>query len=117
MITVDAASAVPPFEQIRGQLTDQIRAGALPGGTRLPAIRQLAGDLRVAPGTVARAYAELESAGLVESSRAHGTRVRAEQVLDDEVRRAAVRFVQVLRASSTDLEDALGLVRAAWAED
>ncbi len=114
-ISVDPESAVPPFEQIRSQLHDQIRSGVLPAGQRLPSIRQLAGDLRIAPGTVARAYAELESAGLLETSRALGTRVRSGQVADDNVRLAAMRFVEAARLSSTELTDALGLVRAEWA--
>jgi DNA-binding transcriptional regulator YhcF (GntR family) len=107
-------SSVPPFEQIRSQLHDLIRSGGLAAGQRLPSIRQLAGDLRVAPGTVARAFAELEASGLLETSRTRGTRVRPEQVADDQVRQAARRFVEAARSSSTDLSDALGLVRAAW---
>ncbi len=114
MITIDGASAVPAFEQIRSSLTDQIRSGALPAGHRLPSIRQLAGDLRVAAGTVARAYTELETAGLIVSNRTHGTRVRPDQTLDDDVRRAAVRFIAVARRSSTDLGDALGVIRTEW---
>ncbi|MGI8458432.1 MAG: GntR family transcriptional regulator [Propionibacteriaceae bacterium] len=115
MITVDSGTAVPPYEQIRSQLNDRIRAGELAAGSRLPSIRQLAGDLRVAAGTVARAYGQLEAAGLIESSRTHGTRVRPDQSLDDDIRRAAARFVGVARRSSTDLGDALGLIRAEWA--
>ena len=57
-ISLDAASPVPPFEQIRSRVAELIVSGALTGGQRLPAVRQLAGDLRVAPGTVARAYKE-----------------------------------------------------------
>jgi len=115
VITVDDGSAVPVFEQIRSGLSDQIRSGELADGQRLPSIRQLAGDLRVAAGTVARAYTELEAAGLIESSRTHGTRVRADQVLDDDLRRAAARFIQTARRSSTGLADAVGLIRAEWA--
>ena len=114
VISVDETSAVPVFEQLRTHLSDQIRAGELEAGQRLPSIRQLAGDLRVAPGTVARAYSELETAGLIETSRTHGTRVRADQALDDDVRRAAARFIQTARRTSTDLGDALGLIRAEW---
>nr|BFE70493.1 hypothetical protein GCM10020092_037940 [Actinoplanes digitatis] len=44
-------------------------------GQRLPPLRQLAGDLGLAVGTVARTYRELEVAGLVESRRGRGTRV------------------------------------------
>lgn len=114
MITVDHGSAVPPFEQIRTQLADQVRSGTLAAGHRLPSIRQLAGDLQVATGTVARAYAELEAAGLLTTSRASGTRVRAGQAVDLELRRAAERFARLARQRSVPLADALGTVRAVW---
>jgi DNA-binding transcriptional regulator YhcF (GntR family) len=47
----------------------------LPVGTKLPTIRQLAADLGLAPGTVARAYRELEAAGVVASRVRHGTTI------------------------------------------
>lgn len=105
---------MPPFEQIRAQLGDLIRAGALAAGQRLPSIRQLAGDLRVAAGTVARAYSELETAGLIETSRATGATVRAGQCVADDVRRAASRFVATARTNSLSLQDALGAIRSQW---
>ncbi|MEO5981576.1 MAG: GntR family transcriptional regulator [Pedococcus sp.] len=73
VIDIDTESAVPAFEQLRAQLADMIRSGALATGTRLPSIRQLASDLGLAPGTVARAFRELESEGLVTSRVRHGT--------------------------------------------
>ena len=76
-VTVDGSDPTPPFEQIRRQLAALVRSGALEAGDRLPTVRQLASDLEVAPGTVARAYKELEAAGYVETRRAAGTRVRA----------------------------------------
>lgn len=112
MISLDPASAVAPFEQIRSQIADHIRAGSLAGGTRLPSIRQLAGDLRVAPGTVAKAYAALEADDLIESSRTSGTRVRAGKLSPDSVQRAARRYVAAI--GDADLEQALSAVRAAW---
>jgi DNA-binding transcriptional regulator YhcF (GntR family) len=75
-VVVDDASPVPPYEQVREQVARLILSGALTAGTRLPSIRQLAGDLGLAPGTVARAYAELEREGLVGGRGRHGTRVR-----------------------------------------
>ena len=60
-ITVDITSGVPPYEQIRTQIASLIATGALPAGTRLPTVRDLATDLGVAVGTVARAYRELEA--------------------------------------------------------
>ena len=76
IVDVDPQSAVPTYEQVRAQLADLILAGALPEGTRLPSIRQLAADLDLAPGTVARAYRELEAADLVSSRVRRGTVVR-----------------------------------------
>jgi GntR family transcriptional regulator len=75
-LTVDPADPVPPYEQVRRQLHDLITAGALAEDDRLPPVRQLAGDLGLAPGTVARAYKELEQAGLLATRRGAGTRVR-----------------------------------------
>ena len=76
-ITVDLRSAIPPYEQIRSQISSLIALGALAPGTRLPTVRSLAADLGIATGTVARAYKELEAAGLVDSRRRGGTVVTA----------------------------------------
>lgn len=114
MIMVDEASPVPPFEQIREQLGDLIRAGTLAPGQRLPSIRQLAGDLRVATGTVARAYSELETAGLIATSRATGARVREGHSVPEDVQRAAARFAAAAQAGSLTLEEALGAIRSQW---
>jgi|SRR5215469_7766255 len=73
MLSVDLNSAVPPFEQIRAQIAQQAAAGMLPSGTRLPSIRQLSTDLGLAPGTVARAYRELEVTGIISARGRHGS--------------------------------------------
>ncbi|MFF2244844.1 GntR family transcriptional regulator [Arthrobacter sp. NPDC058130] len=72
-LSVDLRSPVPPFEQIRSQVASLIAAGTLAPGSRLPTVRSLAADLGLAAGTVARAYKELELAGLVETRRRNGT--------------------------------------------
>ncbi|MFF3039563.1 GntR family transcriptional regulator [Arthrobacter citreus] len=72
-IRVDLASPVPPYEQIRSQVSALATAGVLSPGERLPTIRMLAADLGVAPGTVARAYKELEAEGTVTALRRRGT--------------------------------------------
>ncbi|MCD4850688.1 GntR family transcriptional regulator [Arthrobacter sp. AK01] len=72
-ITVDLADPVPPYEQIRRQLSSLIAVGVLEPGSRLPTVRSLAADLGIAAGTVARAYKELEQSGLIESRRRNGT--------------------------------------------
>ncbi|WP_157601873.1 GntR family transcriptional regulator, partial [Promicromonospora kroppenstedtii] len=67
VISIDADSPVPPFEQVRTGLAQQMADRTLPVGARLPTVRALAADLGIAVNTVARAYRELEAAGLVET--------------------------------------------------
>ena len=78
-IAINLRSPVPPFEQIRTQIASLISLGTLAAGTRLPTVRSLASDLGLAAGTVARAYKELELAGLVETRRRNGTVVAGSQ--------------------------------------
>jgi DNA-binding transcriptional regulator YhcF (GntR family) len=73
ILRVDPEAPVPPYEQIRAQVERTIASGVLPAGARLPSIRQLARDLGVAGGTVARAYRELERDGLIGGRGRHGT--------------------------------------------
>jgi GntR family transcriptional regulator len=75
IVEVDPTVSTPPYEQLRLQVAAAIRGGVLTPGQQLPPIRQLAADLELAPGTVARAYRELEAAGLVASRGRRGTRV------------------------------------------
>jgi DNA-binding transcriptional regulator YhcF (GntR family) len=114
VIALDEGSPVPPYGQIQAQLSDLIRSGELGAGQRLPSIRGLAGDLRVATGTVARAYSELETAGLIVTSRATGAKVCAGRSYPKEVQRAASRFASVAQGNSLTLEEALGALRSQW---
>lgn len=74
-LVVDPADPTPPYEQLRRQIVTLVETGRLRADERLPPLRQLAGDLGLAVGTVARVYRELEAAGLVVSRRGGGTRV------------------------------------------
>lgn len=116
MITLDGRSPVPPFEQVRAQLARQIAGGALVAGTRLPTVRRLADDLGLAVNTVARAYRELEAAGLVETRGRGGTVVTAG---GDEVRgrlqAEAARFAALVHELGVGADEALRLVGGALA--
>ncbi|CAN5433084.1 GntR family transcriptional regulator [soil metagenome] len=76
MISIDLADRTPPSQQIRAEVLRAVASGELGADDRLPTVRQLAGDLGVAPGTVQKAYAELESDGVVVSHGRRGTFVR-----------------------------------------
>jgi GntR family transcriptional regulator len=96
------------------QMVDQVKAAAASGAVRdgdpLPSIRPLAEELRVNRNTIAKAYAELESQGIVETIAGKGSFVRAaqtpyrkevrlellKQVVDDAVVQA--HHLQVARA-------------------
>src|SRR5699024_3937661 len=58
-------SPTPPYEQVRREVVERVRACELKPGDKLPAIRVHAGDLGLAPGTVARAYKFLEEAQII----------------------------------------------------
>ncbi len=114
-ITVDVKAPTPPYEQIRGQIAGYVRGGLLRDGDRLPTMRALAADLGVATGTVARAYAELEAAGLVTSRRRTGTVVTgtAPVPAEEAVRAAADELAARAREAGVDGETVLAIVRTA----
>ena len=114
-IVVDVESGVPPWRQIRDQITRLIVHGRLPTGSRLPTIRRLAGDLGIAPGTVARAYRELESGGVLSTGRRQGTVVAAvPAAAPDALEAAAAEFSTTARALGVGVEDAVAALRAAY---
>lgn len=118
IVRVDSASAVPPYEQIRAQVAMMAATGGLPSGTRLPTIRQLAKDLGVAGGTVARAYRELEAEGVIVTRGRHGTFVTGErgrpQAADEALAEAAQAFVVRAWQLGADPVRALKMVREAF---
>jgi GntR family transcriptional regulator len=119
IVHVDATSSVPPYEQLRTQVVAAIRDGSVEPGHRLPPIRQLAADLDLAPGTVARAYRELEAAGLVESRGRRGTRVvdvpprPSEGDRQRRLERLADEYALQVAALGAGADDALDAVRRA----
>ncbi|MGW3494214.1 GntR family transcriptional regulator [Streptomyces sp. NPDC001020] len=120
-VRVDTSSPVPPYEQIRAQLAALITSGRLPEGERLPTVRQLAADLGLAAGTVARAYRELEAMSLIRTRRGAGTRVAplpAPARTPDPAKLTALaeRFVAEARGMGADSEAVLGAVRDALDE-
>jgi GntR family transcriptional regulator len=74
-VTVDPDLKTPPYLQIEDQIRALVERGDLQPGMMLPTVRQLAGDLEVAPNTVARAYADLQQDGWLVSEGRRGTRV------------------------------------------
>ncbi len=113
MITLDPSSAEAPYEQIRAQLAGQVASGELEPGVRLPTVRALAETLGVAANTVARAYRELEHAGVVTTRGRAGTVVNGDDV-DRAAKGAARSYADTMRALGVGQDEALELARRAF---
>src|SRR5216684_1765086 len=74
---IDAAHPTPLYHQLERAIRFAIATGRLGVGDQLPTVRQLAVDLRINANTVARVYAELERAGVIETRRGIGSFVTA----------------------------------------
>jgi GntR family transcriptional regulator len=117
-VVVDADSGVAPWRQVRDQLLHLVRAGALPVGARLPTIRQLAGDLGLAAGTIARVYRELEAVGVLRTARRQGTVVAAVPAPpNDTLAEAAAAYAARAAELGVDLNTAVAAIHAAWSPD
>ncbi len=116
-IAIDPTSTVPPFEQLRAQIARQVASGALAPGTKLGTVRQTAADLGLAVNTVARAYRELETDGVIVTEGRRGTFVHSE-VIDSgsasDARAAAEEYVATARRLGLTTAEATRLVEQAW---
>jgi DNA-binding transcriptional regulator YhcF (GntR family) len=102
LIAVNPRIETAPYQQIFEQIRGAIERGILSPDSLLPTVRQLAGDLGVAPNTVARAYSDLADAGWLVSEGRRGTRVASKTPAGDRRARshaladATRRFVDTL---------------------
>jgi GntR family transcriptional regulator len=110
IVHVDPGDPTPVYEQLRAQITRMVASGALAAGTRLPTIRQLAADLGLAKGTVAKAYEALLRDGVVEAGGRRGTVVLEAPTLPRAERRrrldtAAEELAVLARQLDLDIEE------------
>lgn len=113
-VQVDPGSNVPPFEQLRTGIRDAVASGALAAGARLPTVRALAEELGLAANTVARAYRELETDGLIETRGRLGSFVSATgSPAEREAQMAARAYADRTASLGITPTEALALVAAA----
>lgn len=113
-LRVDGQAGRPLFDQLRTQIIEGIRDGRLSPGTRLPTVRELAGQLSLAVNTVARAYRELEAAGIVETRGRFGTFVARADPADAAMAAAANAYVEAARALGLGKHEALQYLDGAF---
>lgn len=119
---VDDRSPRSIHEQIVDKVREAVATGDLEPGERLPPVRRMAEELGVAPGTVGRAYVDLERRSIVHTSRAHGTRISDRRRQGSPQERSAA-LVELLRpaiiaafhlgATRAELEAALRVANSA----
>lgn len=118
MIQIVTGDPRPIFRQIVDGLRMKIVSGELPPDTKLPSVRGLAMQLMINPNTVAKAYAQLTSEGLIETRKRVGVFVceRRQRLSDDERQRrldeALRQFVGAVVALGFDTREILERVRA-----
>ena len=110
----NTASTVALYEQLRLHVIHLADNGSPPPGTRLPAVRALAEVLDVAPHTVARAYKELEAAGVVATRGRNGTVVCARDERLGGLSAAAATYAAAAKAQGATFAEAVKLLAAAY---
>lgn len=75
---IEPSNGVPIYDQVVRQVKYAVAEGSLVPGERIPSVRQLAGQLALNPNTIARAYQQLQSDGVLEAQRGLGMVVREE---------------------------------------
>ena len=111
---IDQTDRTPVYAQLERAIRSAIAAGRLAVGDQLPTVRQLAVDLRINANTVAKVYAFLERAGVLETRRGVGTFIAAhaptpqeEALRGTELNRLVERFLAELSHHGFRVEDAL----------
>lgn len=75
LLHIDPSNGLPIYDQISRQMKFAIAHGVLRAGELVPSVRELAQQVAVNPNTVARAYRDLQSDGVLETLRGEGLRV------------------------------------------
>lgn len=109
----------PIWLQLVDEFTRRIVTGAWHPGAKVPAVRELAGDLKVNPNTVQRALTELERAGLTRTERTAGRFVTNDAAIIDAARgalaaEAATEYARRAQGLGMELPGAQELLARQW---
>ena len=114
IVSIDSRDRTPIYAQLERALRAAVATGRLQAGDQLPTVRQLAVDLSVNANTVARVYAELERAGVIETRRGVGSfvcgtaaRAHPPREHDRRLRAFVTRLLADAGAAGFTLEDVI----------
>ncbi len=120
ILRIEPADPRPIWRQIEEGVQNLVASGALPAGTAVPSVRDLARDLQVNPATVSKAYQRLTDAGVLAVRRGEGTFVSATPPsLPMETRRqklhhGAVRYASLGITLGVSREEAIESLAEVW---
>ena len=118
MIAINYRDPRPIYEQIQAELRRLMLTGALPPGSRLPSVRELAGQLAINPNTIQRAYNELEAEGYIYSVAGEGSFVSgtadADAVRRETLRADVKKLLNELRYLGVTEADAAALIEEVY---
>jgi GntR family transcriptional regulator len=124
IVSIDPRDATPIYAQLERALRAGIATGRLRPGDQLPTVRQLAVDLRINANTVARVYAELERAGVLETRRGVGSFISATPAQahpprerDRRLRAFATRVLADADAAGFTIDDVMAALSAVRQEE
>lgn len=116
MITINYRDPRPIYEQIQTELRRLMLTGVLPPGSRLPSVRELAGQLAINPNTIQRAYNELESEGYIYSVPGKGSFAAGAPAADTQRKRELMDRIRETLAELRYLNVAEDELRALFEE-
>ena len=98
MLLIDKLSPKPIYEQLIGNIEQNILLGIYPPGTLLPSLRELSVTLGINPNTIQKAYAELTRRGIIQPSPGSGSYVSVHSIelLRTEARKRLVELKTLL---------------------
>ncbi len=122
MIILDIKGNKPIYEQIIEQIKFHVLKGHLKPGDAIPSVRKMALELNVTPGTVAKAYQELERQNVIETIRGKGTFIAnvLEQGIDEmrvaECKKMLRSAVVELKVMGLSMESVVAMVQELYKE-
>jgi DNA-binding transcriptional regulator YhcF (GntR family) len=121
LIDLNSADERPIYSQITDSVKFAVAAGVLHSGDLVPSVRELSKQLVVNPNTVARAYRDLQTEGLLESIRGMGLQIadgavdRCRLARRDIIRRGLRQAIEEARQSKMDPAEIEAILREEWA--
>ena len=119
LVSIDPRDRTPIYAQLERGLRAAIASGRVRPGDQLPTVRQLAVELQVNANTIARVYAELERAGVLETQRGVGSFIAASPAHArppaehaKRLRAFATRVLSDATADGFSIDEVMGAIRA-----